>query len=363
MRELSRVGFDSVAGVGHSACEEILSSFNAQPIARLVPWPPYSSDALCGDVETFLAHGNIGAEDLGVFLTDARPNDVVVLYTASENELYAFAKWLETREVSQRPFLVANVSLPSFFKPGSVEPNLRGRLLRTAIRRIEALLHPHQRVYVTLTDPMARALAHVTGVQFDVLPNPIDLSAFSRESQNLAEQSVIRIACPGQPKGTKGAGILPEIVEKASEFNCTFVVQNWPLKMEPPLNVEVLPTSMGRTDYVNYLNRCDITLLPYDTEFYTLAVSAVFDEVASAGHGVITTTGTWMSEYIDQGIVSGKHASEGDIDALVMKLGELIGDASHLRALAIEAGKRWKAMRGVGIYLSTVLDRLQINRS
>ncbi|MEO1659109.1 MAG: hypothetical protein AAFR65_15460 [Pseudomonadota bacterium] len=338
-----------------------MSSLDAHPFARLMPWPPYSKDRLCGDIETFLAYGDMGAEDLGEFLNTAEAQDVVVLYTATENELYAFSRWLDTRAPQNRPHLVANVTLPSFFQAGSTSPNLRGQLLRTAIRRVMQQMPDERRVFITLTDKMAIALEAITGVNFDVTANPVDLLAGGNASTSVQQTGPVKVACPGQPKGTKGAGILPEIIEKASDLNCLFRVQNWPADSSAAPNVELLPTTMDRPEYVAYLQSCEITLLPYDTDFYALAVSAIFDEVASLGHGVVTTTGTWMANCIDDGGVVGRHAPDGDVDGLVAALHHLVDNMTDLRKNADENAKTWCARRGVRSYMDHVFVRLGID--
>jgi glycosyltransferase involved in cell wall biosynthesis len=354
---LARTGYDVACGINQAAERSIVHSLKAAPVFRLTPWPPVSRDPICGEIETFILHGEVGAEDMSVFLNAAEKSDVILINTASENEIWALANWLGTRDQRDRPYVVLNVFLPTFFDCRTEDPNLRGRLLRTAIRRLNSFVSPERRLYVTLTENLARVLESIAGVNFLVVPNPIDLEPFS-QCANPTPGEPIRIAAPGQPKGTKGAAIISSIAARTNHPDAVFVVQNWPDNTLPPPNVETLPSGLPRDQYVAYINSCHLTVLPYDAEFYAFGVSAVFEEAVAAGHGILTSTGTWMSELIDTKNAVGGHVPAGDYVGFARSLDEMIGKISGFRREALRLAARWKEGRGTPAYLSMILDAL-----
>ena len=354
VRALTNKGFEAVSGVNEAASNEILKACNGTQITQLKPWPPFSKDAICGPLETFLEHGSTGAQNLVAFLEETNSDDFVLLYTASENEIFALARWYSTRSAERRPRLIANVTLPQFFDYETGAPNLRGRLLRTAIREMNRYALPGRRLYTTLTQRLAQTLKTITGVNYLIVKNPIDLSEFTRDRASLHRKGPVLIAAPGQPKGSKGADVLPLIAQAVTNSDCRIIAQNWPSDETLPGNVDILPTNLSRSEYLKYVLGCDITVLPYEKHFYSYGVSAVFEEAVSAGHVIVTTSETWMAEAIDTSQAIGSHAPEGDVEELARQVAEASRNIDILRTRAAEVGENWRKKRGIEAYVEEI---------
>jgi len=60
-------------------------------------------------------------------------------------------------------------------------------------------------------------------------------------------------------------------------------------------NVKFIVKNLGRDEYIQAIDDCDVVLLPYRRSFYQTSVSGVFSEAVSAGKWCIVPSRTWMS--------------------------------------------------------------------
>lgn len=347
-------------GISVKAAPEMLETLNAKPVFSLMPWPALSTDRISGEIESFLAYGERTPTEFESFLSEAQATDIVILNTASENELWGFVCWMEQRAAHRRPKVVANVMLPQFFDPITEEPTQRGRLLRVAVKKLMELLPAEKLLFLALTERLSNLFSSLTSAPFQVSVTPLDLASFLRSDEDAARSRPVRIGVAGAPKTTKGEHLVPEIAEMllARHPEVMFYAQNWPANKLIPNNVEVTPSGVGRQTYIDLLKSCDISLIMYDPIYYKHGGSGVFEEAASAGHGVVVTQDTWMTPFVDSGVVEGISVPFGDTKAATEALCRLIGQVPELRKKSGLNGHAWAKTRDVEVYLDQVFDAL-----
>ena len=114
---------------------------------------------------------------------------------------------------------------------------------------------------------------------------------------------VLRLGFPGMPRAEKGSSIVLNMAELVHEKASIEVsLQDWSfykaLFEHKNLYVDISFPKETREDYVNYLNKCDIVVLPYSSNNYLKRSSGIFVEAICAGKVVIAPKGTWMSEQL-----------------------------------------------------------------
>lgn len=353
-------GFMVDCGISTSADSEILAALNAKPVFSLMPWPAVVSDGISGEIESFLVYGDTAPAEFENFLAESEGTDIVILNTASENELWAFACWMKTRAAHLRPKVVINVMLPQFFDPVTEEPTQRGRLLRVAVKSLMALQSPDKLLFLALTERLRNLFSTLTSAPFQVSVTPLDFSSFVRSPEDAMQSRPVCIAVAGGPKQIKGEALIPEIAKMLHVIHpeVMFQAQNWPKNIPMPGNVEITPAGVDRRTYIDLFKRCDLSLIMYDPVYYKHGASGVFEEAASAGHGVVVTQNTWMTPFVDSGVVEGICVPFGDAKVATEALCRLIERVPELRKKSVLNGQAWAQTRDVEVYLDQVFNML-----
>lgn len=103
----------------------------------------------------------------------------------------------------------------------------------------------------------------------------------------------------GAPRLEKGWNRIRALVETKTEFAerlCLLVAERANLSArEGGMKVKSIPDHLSRPDYLYWLARCDVILLPYDTEAYKERTSGIFTECIIAGKLPVVTPQTWMA--------------------------------------------------------------------
>ena len=64
--------------------------------------------------------------------------------------------------------------------------------------------------------------------------------------------------------------------------------------------IQLLPDVLPRSNYVAWMGRADLILLPYDPKLFRARTSGVFVEAIAAGKPPVVTDGTWMAHELRQ---------------------------------------------------------------
>ncbi|MCS6941809.1 MAG: hypothetical protein NZ901_03100 [Geminocystis sp.] len=104
----------------------------------------------------------------------------------------------------------------------------------------------------------------------------------------------------GSPREEKGWSIIRKLVEnpppEATRF-CIVAAKSANFKtLEKGVELILTEDKLPRNEYLLWLERTDIMLLPYDAKAYAQRTSGIFVEAIVAGNIPLTTAGTWMAK-------------------------------------------------------------------
>lgn len=108
---------------------------------------------------------------------------------------------------------------------------------------------------------------------------------------------------PGaQIREDKGLSVILQFLSIAAMYpNIKFVIAECAKSMLGE-NKQILyiPSDLSRTEYVEWMQKVDLVLLPYTAEAYTCRTSGVFVEAISLGAIPVVTKKTWMSSELER---------------------------------------------------------------
>ncbi len=129
---------------------------------------------------------------------------------------------------------------------------------------------------------------------------PIPHANFQRQQQ-LNEKSDPNgpMACwmPGLSRPEKNYELAAKLIISSSKLNQNTLWMPSSLKKEVGIQGKHIyfDTALSEEEYQNTLLKCDVVLLPYDSQVYEMATSGIFIECIIAGKYPITSKNSWMS--------------------------------------------------------------------
>jgi glycosyltransferase involved in cell wall biosynthesis len=167
----------------------------------------------------------------------------------------------------------------------------------------------------------------------------------------------ILVVAPGLARYEKGSDILQEAVklvlkDEPNDVPIRFVLQ-WSENFVLPNGSRCRPDAELKNDwrvefskdlligdeYLDFLRRADLIVLPYRSESYRARVSRVAIEAAMLGKPMIYNKGSWIKEVADLA-GCGVEASEENAEALACALEMAMVDLEKLRSLAESGAER-----------------------
>ncbi|MEA5567840.1 hypothetical protein [Anabaena sp. UHCC 0399] len=108
----------------------------------------------------------------------------------------------------------------------------------------------------------------------------------------------------GTPRLEKGWDVVKSLVtcitEDANKI-CVVAAQSSQLiSTIGGVKVKLIPDNLSNSDYLNWLEKSDIILLPYDVNAYKERTSGIFTESIMAGKLPVVTAGTWMAKELSK---------------------------------------------------------------
>ncbi|MBJ7899497.1 MAG: hypothetical protein GC158_06180 [Cyanobacteria bacterium RI_101] len=157
-------------------------------------------------------------------------------------------------------------------------------------------------VLLTDSEPLGEALGAYFQVPFTVLPIPHTDFPATVPLETLPPP----IYCwwPGAPRPEKGWAQMQALARGSPPTGLDLrllvaeAAQIEPAPGGPVL--EILPNRLGAEEYVHWLNRCQLILLPYDALAYRERTSGIFTEAVIAGRLPLVTQGTWMAGELER---------------------------------------------------------------
>ena len=207
------------------------------------------------------------------------------------------------------------------------------RLTQWLLAKLQPELEMGRVFFGVETHAMREALAKLTGLRVNYFPHPVCTLNSVSKSDLSSDAGEISLGCYGPARHEKGSDILMQAIglylQRFPENKMRFVFQ-WMegfhadsggfVRLDERLmkdkRVEVVRRFFGEGEYVRYLARTDIMLLPYRRSSYDLRVSRVVIEAMTCGLPVVVTRGTTLAEQISE-FGSGVNCADGDVESLV----------------------------------------------
>jgi len=164
-------------------------------------------------------------------------------------------------------------------------------LFRYDLKKIQTALAKRLRAtYLSDSAPIVEQFAQ-RGLKAHLLPIP------HTETVDIKPTPNKEILCwwPGQPRPAKGKKEICALLkrEKRNDFKILFSQE---LEIKSALiPYQHLPTPLLRKEYVHWLYKIDIVLLPYDPITYRSSTSGIFVETIIAGKVPLVKEGSWLS--------------------------------------------------------------------
>ncbi|MDR3623866.1 MAG: hypothetical protein P4L16_01860 [Chlamydiales bacterium] len=95
----------------------------------------------------------------------------------------------------------------------------------------------------------------------------------------------------------KGLKVIQDLVKRDLKGNFKLVVADSAREhlKEYVVPIQFISSALSRKEYMKWMNKTDLVLLPYDPEIYHFATSGIFVEAIVAGKIPVVTDGTWMA--------------------------------------------------------------------
>lgn len=136
----------------------------------------------------------------------------------------------------------------------------------------------------TDTDNLTSFFIEHLSLPFQTLPIPL----FDIEPGEVRNEK-LTILFPGEPRGEKGGHVVARLLQEPRR--CHFITSE-----NLPRADEHFPNVLPRKEYLQFLKRSDVIILPYEAEKYRYRSSGIFMEGISLGKLTLVPDGCWMAD-------------------------------------------------------------------
>ena len=332
-----------------SATKEVCKLTSAVPQFRHLSWQRAKYRSPAASMQKF---GGIYAEECRQ-TGDLAADDIIMVPTAQENQVYGLALFLATLPDENRPWIVLNFHVDNW----TAFP-MRSAAIRDAFR----LLHEVNSGKVLVTAPTPELVDKLSGVCGNVparlypLPQNYDLSQSGSTQDKRSNEATIAVM--GRPIKRKGSADVAVVIRKLKQkaLKTRFLIQCNILSPSLPgmlfaRNVNVKVGGLSPRQYGNTMNAADIILMPYSVDAYKDRTSGVFADCAALGKVAVVPADTWMAQNIIDGHAAGTIYQPGAESNLVGAVVQAIENLGTLRTSAKFRSHYWWESQSAGAYI------------
>jgi hypothetical protein len=373
---------------GHTAAKDVnLAPLTVAPHFRTQKWEwlGFSSDALCGPIESLLISANITAEDLAR-IEGWEKTDVLCWNHITPSDLFALGLWGKNIPVAQTPNFLLHVGIQPGIFPIVENGELSGRFeisdrtsaeqFRLAAKRLPQ--HIKDRVKFIAYDELAAKSYQ------ELLLQPVHVVPFcSYENTNPIKRSSAKITVSylGVPREPKGFGTAPHVIaqllSKTSD-NVNFMVQlggDWKIggdrsKDEQQImrdlasqnpRVKVVQGPLNESQWQGMLDNTDLLLLPYHQQSYASQTSGPCMEALANGIVQVATNKTTMEFALKRHGMPGVLIDEPTVEETVAGALEAINNYSALAEKALAASAQWRSFNNRENFMAHIRQLFNIS--
>ena len=348
--------FDSVHVYCHKrASREVRRITGARPVFRHVTWRRLQPSQCDASIRKF---GGAFAEDLAL-IDEVSADDVILVATAQENQVFGLAEFVENLPESDRPFVVLNFHVDNMTRDPAIADTVRAAFARLCVAN-------RGRVLVTApTRKLVNRLSLVTGnASTQLFPLPQYYGPEFVQTPNVSKSPTVAVL--GRPIRRKGSRIVSRIIHDATRIDPStrFSVQasiSAPrmLALARLTNVSVSVGGMSTDQYYRRINNADIVLMPYCIRDYDERASGIFADCAAFGKVAVVPDRTWMARQIERGYASGTIFDPGSPDDQVLALRLAVIQLSDLLPEARRRRHYWRISQSADAYMANLRQALR----
>jgi glycosyltransferase involved in cell wall biosynthesis len=331
------------------------SQTGAIPAFRLPADPLLEPDPNLAKLSDFIeAAGSFAADCVRVLTPAAKPDDVVLIPYATDQEIFGAAQWLETIPESDRPRLAFIVHRPDFdWTIAEDRTRIDGDFAywRYAGKRLAAATG-HRHPFLGVRDErLATTIGTLTGLPATAVP----MSTFTRTTHlGIPGEKDIDLGMVGEFREERGSKEIPALLVQAAARHphLRFLIQGAGVSTR---GVEAMAANQSRDRFLRTIARCRMLVLPYAPQRYRMRTSGIQSFATGFGVPVIVPNGTWMSDRIADGTSSGfvyNELTAGFLDA-ILTMPQQARDA--LQRLADAKAEPWRERNSTHTVLEQIL--------
>ncbi len=353
---LTNRGFSVACAVHKNVSENVCQVTSALPVFRHAPWPPLFKGSEEAELKNFSVMAHAIADDCNTLLANADLDDIILIPTASEREIYGLYLWARKRPVDTIPYILPTIPLADFVDLDTGAYRYpTSEMLKSAVHDLVALVPKPRLVFSTVTRTLQTLLSNLLSVSVELASTPNCLDGFAPSAGKIDGGRELSIVCaPGHLKGAKGPETVVRLTEAFLGAPVEFHVQNWPTPSHLPSNTILHGQGLSPDAYRQLIRTSDILVLPYAGSFYRYGMSAVFEEAVAAGCICVVPSGTWMAEQIADGHAAGIVTNDAGFDAMRDALSRVLSHRDMYLARAGQLAEPWRARAGINAYMIMV---------
>ena len=325
---------------------------------------PYVSQ----DVENFDIKNNLFFQKLlTIDRTKFSPSDIIFFHTCNHNNLGGIAEWLRLFSGEDMPNIALCVGFPDAHnnrQAASLYRYAYRRMPYSAKIRLYTNTQACLKIYEKLFSDMNK---------FKIYELPIILTPIPMADQTKAASSPLRIGYFGHGRDSKGLHLLGDIVEKANEKNSNieFYIQFSAHqdtafkpsfdKLEQQKNVRLFLDSLSSEEYYRTMQECDIILLPYSKDFYSICNSGIFSESMALGKVIVLPSETEIKNIADQYQASIQSFEEFSVENIAEALQKTIENFDDLSNKSKEMSPKFLAKHNIKNCFDILFETMNID--
>jgi len=338
------------------ANEEVIRLTGATPTFDHVSWKKHWRLGARKSMEFYGARFSSNCKRI----TNLGPDDILMVPTALENQVYGIALLLESMSEKDRPQVVLNFHMDNLL----LDP-IRARATQYAFERLaNACSKPP--IISAPTPELVDALDRVSGsLKATLFPLPQNYGEPAAGKGITETSDPTTIAILGRPLSRKGSTNVVEIIRRVLKAapDTRFLIQATAripshLLLAASSRVTVLFGGLSPQEYGATMRSANIVLLPYSIDAYKDRTSGVFADGAANGKIAVVPSGTWMARQIQNKLAAGVTYDHGSSRCISQAVLQTIDRVEHLQASAQDRSDYWWNNQSAATYIRQLLSML-----
>ena len=226
------------------------------------------------------------------------PPEKTIIFIERFIHLQLFALWLAILFIP-----VKNVSVWILYRRDT--HNNKTRIIYKLINKlIKNRVSASNFRLLTDSELLSQSLSDYFQENVTVMPIPHTELLETKLQNNHEKNDYILCWWAGPPREEKGWKVIRNIINypsKEAQKFCLVAAKSANLiPLKDGINVNLIEDNISRSEYIQWLTKTDLILLPYDAQAYKERTSGIFTESIIAGKIILVTPKSWMAQELSK---------------------------------------------------------------